>query len=125
MLRYVLLRHECPATYRDGPHWDLMLEENRVLRTWSLLALPAAWGGGAAPGAVAADALPEHRIDYLDYQGPLSGDRGSVTRVAAGEYRATTPAAGAGGLDVVATGGLAGRWRLLPVGGPRWWLVVE
>jgi hypothetical protein len=30
--------------------------------------------------------LTDHRLAYLDYQGPLTGDRGSVTRVDAGAY---------------------------------------
>jgi hypothetical protein len=31
--------------------------------------------------------LPDHRLAYLDYEGPVSGDRGAVTRWDAGEYR--------------------------------------
>ncbi|MEN0110574.1 MAG: hypothetical protein AAF805_07595, partial [Planctomycetota bacterium] len=58
MTRFVLLRHDCPADYRDGPHWDLMLERPGVerehrLATWSLLKLPRAWATaiGAEPAA--------------------------------------------------------------------------
>jgi CRP-like cAMP-binding protein len=29
-------------------------------------------------------ALPDHRREYLDYEGPISGDRGYVRRVAEG-----------------------------------------
>jgi hypothetical protein len=32
--------------------------------------------------------LAEHRIDYLDYEGPVSGDRGHVTKWTAGHYLA-------------------------------------
>jgi hypothetical protein len=39
-----------------------------------------------ADQAVAAEQLADHRLDYLDFEGPVSGDRGSVTRVAAGQY---------------------------------------
>jgi hypothetical protein len=35
---------------------------------------------------IAAEKLPDHRIDYLDYEGPVSQDRGSVRRWDAGEY---------------------------------------
>ncbi len=30
--------------------------------------------------------LPDHRREYLDYEGPVSGDRGHVRRVAAGSF---------------------------------------
>ena len=32
--------------------------------------------------------LPPHRLHYLDYEGPISGDRGEVRRVDRGEYEA-------------------------------------
>ena len=30
--------------------------------------------------------LPDHRLAYLEYEGPISGDRGTVSRCDAGEY---------------------------------------
>ena len=65
-----------------------MLERDGVLLTWSLAALPAAWGGdgGSAAEQIAATRLADHRIEYLDYEGPISGDRGVVKRVDGGEY---------------------------------------
>lgn len=95
MLRFVLLRHDCPADYRDGPHWDLMLErpdtaEEHRLATWSLLALPAGWSEPQASDqepaskTIKATKLPDHRAHYLAYEGPVSGNRGSVARVAGG-----------------------------------------
>lgn len=80
MPRFVILRHETPSGHERGPHFDLMLEAGGVLRTWSLLELPAE--GKVIQG----EALPDHRLAYLDYQGPVSGDRGSVSRVDEGEY---------------------------------------
>ena len=57
-----------------------MLESGEVLRTWAL----------AAPLAVdeeiEAEALGDHRLVYLEFEGPISGDRGVVHRVAAGDY---------------------------------------
>ena len=85
MPRFVLLRHECPPSLGKPSHWDLMLEREGRLLTWSLLALPLAWGGDEA---IAATRLADHRIEYLDYEGPISGDRGAVTRVDRGEYEA-------------------------------------
>lgn len=94
MLRFALLRHDCPADYRDGPHWDLMLERpeasaERRLATWSLLRLPTAWGvalglDSEREETVEAARLEDHRAVYLDKEGPLSGDRGSVTRIDGG-----------------------------------------
>ena len=61
-------------------HWDFMLESGGALRTWRLAALPQ-------PDLdIAATPLGEHRLAYLDYEGPLSGNRGSVVRWDRGEY---------------------------------------
>lgn len=91
-LRWVLLWHECPPDYRDGSHWDLMLEregvtDERRLATWSLSLLPKGWPGAAGDASkeVEAITLADHRAAYLEYEGPVSGDRGTVTRVARGE----------------------------------------
>ena len=74
MPRFVILYHQLPAGHQRGSHWDLMLETGQVLRTWALAAPPQ-------PNAeIAATALPDHRLAYLDYEGPVSGDRGTVTR---------------------------------------------
>ncbi|MEM8865343.1 MAG: DNA polymerase ligase N-terminal domain-containing protein [Planctomycetota bacterium] len=112
MLRYVLLRHECPEDYRDGPHWDLMLEHADALRTWSLLTLPAAWSKDAsAAHAVEAKELPDHRVAYLTYEGEVSGGRGTVKQQAAGEYAVVSQDDDQ--LLVQATSGaLVGEWRL-------------
>ena len=57
-----------------------MLEMEGKLRTWRLERLPA-------PGVgIRAEPLGDHRIAYLDYEGPVSGGRGSVTRWDAGEF---------------------------------------
>jgi hypothetical protein len=66
---FVILEHDHPFL-----HWDFMLESGDVLRTWRLHAKPQA---GAA---VAAESLGDHRMAYLDYEGPVSGNRGSVKR---------------------------------------------
>lgn len=130
MPRYALLRHDCPADYRDGPHWDLMLESAGVLLTWSLLELPIAWAdaGGELPIAqtstVEATKLPDHRLVYLDYEGEVSRGRGSVVRAAAGEYGFAEAAEHR--LSVRASSGeLAGEWRLAQESGDAWRLSVS
>jgi hypothetical protein len=80
MGRYVILRHECPAEYKPGVHWDLMLEAGNALRTWALAEEPT-------PGnVIGADELPDHGLEYLDYEGPISGNRGTVSQWDAGRF---------------------------------------
>jgi hypothetical protein len=73
--RFAILAHDWPT-----PHWDLLLEVGPVLRAWRLLAEPTV--GTTVP----AQPNYDHRLLYLDYEGPLSGDRGRVTRWDAGTY---------------------------------------
>ena len=78
--RFVILRHEGSAEYKPGVHWDLMLERDGRLRTWALAELPA------ADREIDAERLPDHRLAYLDYEGPVSGNRGTVRRIDAGQF---------------------------------------
>lgn len=76
--RTVLLRHDLP----DGSHhfdWMLETDANGPLVTFRLdrdISQDA--------GPFVAEPLGDHRRRYLDYEGPISGDRGSVTRIAEG-----------------------------------------
>jgi hypothetical protein len=80
MPRFVVLHHDFPVGHARRPHWDLMLEWGQALRTWAVASEP-----GAA-NHIEAEALPDHRLVYLDYEGPISDDRGSVTQWDAGQY---------------------------------------
>src|SRR5688572_30013766 len=75
MPRFVLLEHDHPIL-----HWDLMLESGDSLRTWRLARAPERGGD------IEAIALPDHRLAYLEYEGPVSGGRGSVSRWDRGTY---------------------------------------
>ena len=83
MPRFVILEHDWPTV-----HWDFLLEAGSVLRAWRLLGEP---GRGRK---LAAEANADHRLLYLDYEGPVSGNRGSVRRWDAGtfEWLADSPA---------------------------------
>jgi len=81
MPRFVILRHDCPPGYQRPTHWDLMLECGDALRSWALPIEPSA---GAS---MTAEALADHRLAYLDYEGPLTHDRGAVARIDAGNYQ--------------------------------------
>jgi hypothetical protein len=76
MPRFVILRHDSPR----GEHFDFMLEAGGVLKTW---ALPDAPEAGVEMNC---EALADHRLAYLDYEGPISGDRDAVARWDCGTY---------------------------------------
>jgi hypothetical protein len=73
--RFVVLAHDWPT-----PHFDFLLEAGGVLRAWRLMAEPFA--GAEIP----AEPNVDHRLLYLDYEGPVSGDRGTVRRWDAGTF---------------------------------------
>ncbi len=75
MPRFAILAHDWPA-----PHFDFLLEAGPVLKAWRLLAEPGA--GRSVPAAANAD----HRSLYLDYEGPVSGGRGVVSRWDGGTF---------------------------------------
>jgi hypothetical protein len=79
-LRFVILHHEGI----DDPHFDIMLETtpDSPLATWRSPLWPI-----TEPTTLTQ--LPDHRRDYLEYEGDISGNRGHVTRIAAGTYRIT------------------------------------
>ena len=99
MPRTVVLRHDLP----DGSHhYDWLIEpmgsaaaaaddakddpDRRVLIAWRLPEAPHS----SAESVMTADRLPPHRLRYLDYEGPISGGRGRVYRVARGEAEVLT-----------------------------------
>ena len=73
--RFVILTHDHPVL-----HWDFMLDTGEVLRTWRLEKEPV------MEAEIRAICLPDHRRMYLDYEGPVSGDRGTVARWDGGTY---------------------------------------
>jgi hypothetical protein len=75
MPRFVILEHDHPML-----HWDLMLEAGSVLRTWRLAAPPC------SSESITATAVFDHRLLYLDYEGPIAGGRGRVVRWDHGTY---------------------------------------
>ncbi len=77
-LRYVILHHKLS----DGEHWDLMLEQDGLLATWQLLTAPKSGQRISIP----AIRIDNHRLAYLDYEGPISGNRGCVSQYDAGTY---------------------------------------
>jgi len=74
--RFVILHHRLD----DGEHWDLMLEQGDVLLTWQLLRDPILPANYPIP----ARRIGDHRKAYLNYEGPLTGGRGTVRSVDSG-----------------------------------------
>lgn len=101
MPRFVILQHDWPEL-----HFDLMIEDGAVLKSWRLSKMPQ------ADLRLCAVALPDHRLHYLDYEGPVSGYRGRVVRRDAGFYQTVTR--GPDGWEVKLTGQQfrgAANWR--------------
>ncbi len=77
MPRFALLEHR-----RDGVHYDFLLETapGGPLRAWAVDA-------EVVPGEdLPARELAEHRALYLEYEGEISGGRGTVRRLDGGEF---------------------------------------
>jgi DNA polymerase Ligase (LigD) len=72
--RFAVLAHDWPS-----PHFDLLLEGVTNCRTWRLATEPR--------GDVVAERIGDHRKDYLEYEGAVSGGRGKVTRWDGGRYQ--------------------------------------
>jgi hypothetical protein len=74
-LRYAILWHQDI----DEPHYDLMFETapGSSLATWRSAVWPI-----MSPTELVK--LRDHRPVFLNYQGSLSGDRGSVTQIEVG-----------------------------------------
>ena len=86
MTQTVLLRHVLP----DGSsHHDWLIAraeppgapDDRALIAFRLGVLP--WERDVR--RFTATRLPDHRVAYLTHEGPISGDRGSVTRLRSGQ----------------------------------------
>ena len=74
-VRFVLLTHDHPFV-----HWDLLVQRGEVLRSWRLLESPDRWRSAANSAELSAEAIGDHRLMYLDYEGPVSRERGRVVR---------------------------------------------
>ncbi len=80
--RFAFLHHvEVPE-----PHWDLLLEipDQEKLATWRVHTTPEDVGRSGVK--LSCTRIGDHRRMYLDYEGPISGGRGMVRRVAAGTW---------------------------------------
>jgi hypothetical protein len=75
MPRFAVLDHDHPFR-----HWDFLLEAGDHLCAWRLLSVPR------HGESIVAEPLPDHRPLYLDYEGPVGGNRGRVVRWDSGTF---------------------------------------
>ncbi len=85
-LRFVLLHH----VLRDGSsHFDWMFAQDGVgempLVTYRVIVPPYE---AELSSAIAIERISDHRFHYLEYEGPIDQDRGTVQRVGEGTYQA-------------------------------------
>ena len=80
MPRFVVLFHKMPTHSDRDDHWDFMLELDDSLATWALPEAPH------DEKEIVAEALPPHRKHYLDYEGPVSKNRGEVSQWDTGTF---------------------------------------
>ncbi len=79
---FVLLEHKTTSGADAADvHWDLIVQVpgQALLPTWRLAENPL-----AAPTPITAERIADHRPAYLDYEGAVSGERGTVRRIERG-----------------------------------------
>lgn len=109
--RFAILHH----TDYGREHWDLMLESDRSLLTWQLWHDPTS----AEPWPRDAVKIGDHRMAYLDYEGPVSGNRGRVTATDRGELTMISQAATRMGFELAGQH-LTGEFVLTQVSESLW-----
>lgn len=78
--RFVLLWHELNHIPDRQSHFDLMIEHTGEFITLELLQWPS------ETEAIQFRFLPAHRIAYWELEGPISNNRGSVSRLTRGSF---------------------------------------
>lgn len=111
MRRFVILEHDWPVL-----HYDLMLEQDGVLKTWRM-------PGKLNTSEMVLEQLPDHRMEYLNFEGTLTGDRGSVQRIAAGQY--TRLVTNETTWNITVQGSIQGTLLLRHISGNQWLLTAE
>jgi bifunctional non-homologous end joining protein LigD len=78
--RFVIQRHE-----REGEtvHWDLMLEQNKLLETYRVNTPPEEW----VNRTIEAEKIFDHPLKFLTYEGSVNKGKGNVKIADSGNYR--------------------------------------
>lgn len=80
MPRFAVLLHETPGDYVRPTHYDVMLEDGDSLITFAVPLAPE------TDHAQLVERLPNHRIEYLQYEGEVARNRGRVKRIDEGTF---------------------------------------
>ena len=115
--RFVLLRHEG----HGSAHFDFMIEDGTALATWQFDQSPALLAPG---GSLACRRLPDHRLAYLDHEGPVSGGRGTVQREDSGPCSGTNATETRWNFELTGTK-LLGKFRLTREGNTPAWVLTR
>ena len=87
MARYALLRHTGAPDDPSGCHFDLLLEDGDVCRTWRLVKVPT-FNGISQPAVP----LAPHRLVWLEPRSAAgSGGRGWAARIMSGHFSGSLP----------------------------------
>jgi len=115
--RFVVLQH----TLAEATHWDLMLDQGEALATWQLPENPVTLMQTGTPAPLPAQRIADHRRAYLDNEGPVSKNRGHVTRLDAGTYELLQQQTGSWTIRLAGTR-LIGTFRLTvtPLSSQNW-----
>lgn len=114
MPRFTILTHDLPFL-----HWDFLLEQGDACLTWRLLSEPD------ESNVILAERLSDHRLLYLDYEGPVSGQRGTVTQWDSGTYQQLVEEPDKSLSVRLAGKRLSGKIRLTPVSDSAWQWTCE
>jgi hypothetical protein len=78
--RFAVLLHETPGDYVRPSHYDVMFEDGDGLITFAVPLPPG------SDQAQLVERLPNHRIEYLQYEGEVARNRGRVKRIEEGTF---------------------------------------
>jgi hypothetical protein len=118
--RYVIQRH----TWKGFDHFDFMFEvpDSDRLRTFQLPAEPHPL---ACLQGISCREIASHRADYLNYEGPVSRDRGSVAIFDQGNAYIVEERSGWLRLHLASTRGIQHpEWVLRATSGSGWHLMA-
>ena len=94
-------------TFEGNTHWDLMLQDGELLKTWRLDIGPEEILSQSAK----ATKIFDHPLRFLTYQGPVNKGKGMVKIADKGTYKAENETVG--NLEIFLSGCiLRGRFRL-------------
>ena len=82
MEEFVILHHQMLDDSPRPSHWDLMFQQQQELLTWAIKSNPF-----EVFDQIPVRRLPNHRLEYLNYEGEISGGRGMVKQLAKGKFR--------------------------------------